>query len=76
MTVSYPKKMLEIGVYNVALILTMLDILLCLPPGRVERHIGFPLASVRLSVTKSCPLYNLKTIRDISKKLQTLVKHT
>ena len=29
----------------------------------------------RLSVTKSCPLYNLITIRDISTKLHTFVKH-
>ena len=35
----------------------------------------FPLVSVRLSVTKSCPIYNLKTSRDVSTKLQTLVKH-
>ena len=32
----------------------------------------FPL---RLSVTKSCPLYNLITVTDISKKLHTFVKH-
>ena len=53
--------------------------LLCLFYGRVGRHIVFPLASVRLSVhlsvTKSCPLYYLKTVRDISTKLHTLVKH-
>ena len=35
----------------------------------------FPFLSVCLSVTKSCLLYNLKTIRDISKKLHTFVKH-
>ena len=32
----------------------------------------FPL---RLSVTKSCLLYNLITVRDISTKLHTFVKH-
>ena len=51
---------------------------LCLPPGRVRRHIVFPLRPsvclsvhppVCLSVTKSCPLYNLITIRDLSRKL-------
>ena len=31
--------------------------------------------SVCLSVTKSCPLYNLKTVTDISTKLHTVVKH-
>ena len=31
--------------------------------------------SVRLSVTKSCPLYNLITVTDISMKLHTFVKH-
>ena len=40
----------------------------------------FPLSlsvrpSVPLSVTKSCPLYNLQPLRDISTKLYTLVKH-
>ena len=30
---------------------------------------------VGLSVTKSCPLYNLITIRDISMKLHSFVKH-
>ena len=49
------------------------------PPVRVGRHIVFPLASVGLSVclsvTKSCPLYNLITVTDISTKLHTFVKH-
>ena len=51
------------------------------PPARVGRHIVFPLASVCLcvcvclSVTKSCPLYNLITVTDISTKLHTFVKH-
>ena len=32
--------------------------------------------SVRLSVRhKSCPLYNLKTVKDFSMKLGTLVNH-
>ena len=36
----------------------------------------FPLhLSVRLSVTKLCPLYNLITVRDISTKLHTFMKH-
>ena len=36
----------------------------------------FPLRlSVCLSVTKSCPLYNLITVTDISTKLHTFVKH-
>ena len=48
---------------------------LCLPPVGVGRHIVFPLASVRLSVTESCPLYNLITFIDISTKLHTFVKH-
>ena len=40
--------------------------LLCLPPGIVGRHIVFPLhPSVCLSVTESCLLYNLITVRDI-----------
>ena len=42
------------------------------PPARVRRHIVFSLASVCLwvclSVTKSCPLYNLNTVTDISMK--------
>ena len=40
------------------------------------RHIVFPHASVRLSVRqKSCPLDNSKTVKDISMKLDTLIKH-
>ena len=31
--------------------------------------------SLRLSVTKSCQLYNLITVTDISMKLHTFVKH-
>ena len=46
----------------------------CLPPGRVGRHCFSPCVR-RLSVTKLCTLYNLKTVRDISTKLHTLVKH-
>ena len=54
------------------------------PPDRVGRHIVFPRASVRPSVRpsvrasvrhKSCPLYNLKTVKDFSMKLGTLVNH-
>ena len=46
------------------------------PPDRVGRHIVFPRASVCLSVRlKSCPLYNLKTVKDFSMKLGTLVNH-
>ena len=50
------------------------------PPDRVGRHIDFPRASVRPSVRpsvrhKSCPLYNLKTVKDFSMKLVTLVNH-
>ena len=49
------------------------------PAGTVGRHIVFPLASVHLSVclsvTKSCPLYNLKTVSDISTKFHTFVRH-
>ena len=45
-------------------------------PDRVGRHIVFPRASVRLSVRhKSCPLFNLKTVKDFSMKLNTLVNH-
>ena len=35
----------------------------------------FVCLSVCLSVTKSCPLYNLITVTDISMKLHTFVKH-
>ena len=50
------------------------------PPDRVGRHIVFPRASVRPSVClsvhhKSCKLYNLKTVKDFSMKLGTLVNH-
>ena len=58
------------------------------PPDRVGRHIVFPRASVRPSVRpsvclsvclsvrhKSCPLNNLKTVKDFSMKLGTLVNH-
>ena len=46
------------------------------PPDRVGRHIVFPRASVRPSVRhKSCPRYNLKTVKDFSMKLGTLVNH-
>ena len=54
------------------------------PPDRVGRRIVFPRASVRPSVRpfvrpsvrhKSCPLYNLKTVKDFSMKLGTFVNH-
>ena len=47
------------------------------PPDRVGRHIVFPRASVCPSVCpyKSCRLYNLKTVKDFSMKLGTLVNH-
>ena len=50
------------------------------PPDRVGRHIVFPRASVRLSVClsvrhKTRPLYNLKTVKDFSMKLGTLVNN-
>ena len=50
---------------------------LCLPPTGSGDILFFP---VRLSVClcvrhKSCPLYNLKTVKDFSMKLGTLVNH-
>ena len=72
----------------VVLIALCFGVELCLPhpppPDRVGRHIVFPRASVcpsvrpsvRLSVRhKSCPLYNLKTVKDFSMKLGKLVNH-
>ena len=58
----------------------------CYPGGVFNKHcllslFSFPLCcgsvcvSVCLSVTKSCPLYNLITVTDISMKLHTFVKH-
>ena len=54
--------------------------LLYLPLKGLGDILFFPLRlsvrpSVCLSVTKSCPLYNLITVRDISTKLHTFVKH-
>ena len=43
------------------------------PPRRVGRHLVFALV-VCPSVTKSCPLCNSKTVRDILMKLYTNVK--
>ena len=44
------------------------------PPFRVGRHVVFPRASVCPSVChKTCPFYNLKTVKDFSMKLGTLV---
>ena len=64
------------------------DFLLCLPPSGSGDILFFPRASVcpsvppsvclslRLSVChKLCPLYNLKTVKDFSMKLGTLVNH-
>ena len=50
------------------------------PPFRVGRHIVFLRASVCPSVClsvrhKSCPLYNLKTVKDFSMDLGALVNH-
>ena len=48
-------------------------------PLQGSGDIVFPLlsvcGSVCLSITKSCPLYNLITVTDISMKLHTFVKH-
>ena len=48
---------------------------LCLPPTGSGDILFFPVRlSVRPSVRhKSCPLYNLKTVKDFSMKLGTLV---
>ena len=54
---------------------------LCLPPTGSGDILFFPVRlSVRPSVClsvrhKSCPLYNLKTVKDFSMKLGTLVNH-
>ena len=57
---------------------------LCLPLQGSGDILFFPLrtslglsvcVSVYLSVTKSCPLYNLITVTDISTKLHTFVNH-
>ena len=58
---------------------------LCLPPTGSGDILFFPVRlSVRLSVCpsvrpsvrhKSCPLYNLKTVKDFSMKLDTLVNY-
>ena len=42
------------------------------PPWKGRETLFFPLC---LTVTKLCLLYNLKTVRDISTKLHTLIKH-
>ena len=55
--------------------------IVCLPPTGSGDLLFFPMRlsvclSVRLSVRhKSCPLYNLKTVKDFSMKLGTLVNH-
>ena len=53
------------------------EILIMSPPDRVGRHIVFPHASVRLSVCPSqiVSTLNLKTVKDFSMKLGTLVNH-
>ena len=49
---------------------------LCHPLQGLGDILFFPLGlSVRLSVTKSCPLYNLINVTDISMKLHSFVKH-
>ena len=50
---------------------------LCLPPTGSGDILFFPVRLfVRPSVRhKSCPLYNLKTVKDFSMKLGTLVNH-
>ena len=63
----------------------LFQIYLCLPPTGSGDILFFPVRlSVRLSVRpsvrpsvrhKSCPLYNLKTVKDFSMKLGTLVNH-
>ena len=54
-----------------------LVLLSCLPPSGSGDIWFFPVRlSVRPSVChKSCPLYNLKTVKDFSMKLGTLVNH-
>ena len=53
------------------------NVYLCLSPTGSGDILFFPVRpSVRLSVRlKSCPLYNLKTVKDFSMKLGTLVDH-
>ena len=59
----------------------MWPISLCLPSTGSGDILFFPVRlSVRLSVRpsvrhKSCPLYNLKTVKDFLMKLGTLVNH-
>ena len=55
----------------------ILPISLCLPPTASGDILFFPVRlSVCLSVRhKSCPLYNLKTVKDFSMKLGTLLNH-
>ena len=81
MKVHYPKlyNMAHLLALNVLLLPKDLTIIMS-PPDRVGRHIVFSRASVRPSVClsvrpKSCPLYNLKTVKDFSMKLGTLVNH-
>ena len=56
----------------------MSNFLIMSPPGRVERHILFSPLSPSVCPTQNrvrSTLYNLITVRDISTKLHTLVKH-
>ena len=69
---------------HISMPLLLLLLLLCLPPTGSGDILFFLRASVRPSVClsvcppvrhKSCPLYNLKTVKDFSMKLGTLVNH-
>ena len=53
------------------------DLIIMSPPTGSGDILFFPMRlSVCLSVRhKSCPLYNLKTVKDFSMKLGTLVNH-
>ena len=63
------------------IIIWMSPLSLCLPPTGSGDILFFPVrlsvrSSVCLSVRhKSCPLYNLKTVKDFSMKLGTFVNH-
>ena len=59
------------------LLMHLMLLYLCLPPTGSGDILFFPVRlSVCLSVRhKLCPLYNLKTVKDFSMKLGTLVNH-
>ena len=67
--------------WSSGMILITLPYIIMSPPQQGSGDIlCFPLrlsvcVFVCLSVTKSCPLYNLITVTDISTKLHTFVKH-